>query len=142
MERLVERKVQGERCRTRRIQREKKEIGGEPPGDRHRANGSEESAARVRREEAGEQERASAERKMQRRGRRMAQTEGKSRPQTHGPRDRDILGLLAVTRYLTAQQAHRLAFDGRNISATTLGQRPGHAQARAARVRGAAGPGA
>lgn len=32
-------------------------------------------------------------------------------------RDRDILGILSVTRYLTAQQVHRLAFDGRNISA-------------------------
>ena len=32
-------------------------------------------------------------------------------------RDRDMLGLLVVARYLTAQQVHRLAFDGRNISA-------------------------
>jgi hypothetical protein len=32
-------------------------------------------------------------------------------------RDKDMLGLLVVTRYLTAQQVHRLAFDGRNISA-------------------------
>lgn len=31
-------------------------------------------------------------------------------------RDRDLLGLLALARYLTAAQVHRLAFDGRNLS--------------------------
>jgi hypothetical protein len=31
-------------------------------------------------------------------------------------RDRDLLGLLCLARYLTATQVHRLAFDGRNAS--------------------------
>jgi len=33
-------------------------------------------------------------------------------------RDRDLLGLLAMARYLTAAQVHRLAFPGKNISVT------------------------
>src|SRR5713101_2199054 len=31
-------------------------------------------------------------------------------------RDRDLLGLLVLARYLTATQVHRLAFDGKNRS--------------------------
>jgi len=44
---------------------------------------------------------------------------GRAKPPTAAKltdRDRDILGLLVLARYLTAAQVHRLAFDGKNLS--------------------------
>lgn len=92
--------------------------GREDPARGEQAMASVEARREAQGAEAGREEDAEGEREE---GAGVEREDGAEAMQAHATkltdRDRDILGLLAITRYLTVQQIHRLAFAGGHISA-------------------------